>query len=122
MNTATSALAAWRASIHAQGCTLERAGQDIDAKETQLLAIQSSLDPVVCAARWQALAAERNVLAQRWADLKEEKVLYGIEERKSKLEICTQDFEPGGAPIRDVWCAVVTHQFDMPCFSCCFQR
>lgn len=101
---------------------LELAGQDIDAKEKQLLAIHSSLDPVVCAARWQALAADRNVLAQRWAALKEEKVLYGLEGSSTRMGPCPQDFEPGVAPIRDVWCAVVTHQFDLPCFSCCFQR
>lgn len=31
-------------------------------------------------------------------------------------------FEPGVASVRDVSCAIVSHQVDIPCGSCCFQR
>lgn len=33
-----------------------------------------------------------------------------------------EDFEPGNTPLRDVTCSVITHQMDVPCWSCCFQR
>ncbi len=31
-------------------------------------------------------------------------------------------FEPGQFPVRDVRCAIISHQVDIPCGSCCFQR
>eukprot|EP00775_Hariotina_reticulata_P007514 gene7514-7724_t len=51
-----------------------------------------------------------------------------LEEKKQLSRILAlsagrlRDFEPGETPMRDVTCAVITHQLDTPCLSCCFQR
>eukprot|EP00884_Botryococcus_braunii_P020433 jgi/Botrbrau1/7073/Bobra.0165s0095.1 len=121
INPDAAAVHDWRVTLPSRLLALERAGLDVDTKEAHLNAVQAGLDPSVCAARWKALACERAVLAERWAALTAELALYGTEMRALKGR-CTHDFEPGDVPVRDVWCSVITHQFDFPCFSCCFQR
>ncbi len=99
---------------------LERLCKNLDLKEDRLEGSVPDPNPHVQAARWNSLLAERQLLAQRWAVLREDKALLAMSTRTTSRQL--EDFEPGVAPFRDVTCGVVTHQFDFPCFSCCFQR
>lgn len=67
------------------------------------------------------LKEERALLLTRWQCLLEEK-----RQLTAMMRVAAagplRDFEPGEAAVRDLTCAVVTHQFDAPCLSCCFQR
>ncbi|KAL4420639.1 hypothetical protein ABPG75_010295 [Micractinium tetrahymenae] len=82
----------------------------------------------MAAARWGCLAAQRAELAARWQCLAEERRQLNLDLQQHNRRRGgaggegSGDFEPGQTPMRDVTCAVVTHQLDMPFFSCCFQR
>ncbi|WIA33244.1 hypothetical protein OEZ86_006386 [Tetradesmus obliquus] len=84
--------------------------------------IKNSSSAAAAGRRWRCIASRRAELLLRWQCLLEERKQLTLLLQAEQGHCRLTDFEPGQSPVRDVTCAVVTHQFDLPCFSCCFQR
>ncbi|WIA13097.1 hypothetical protein OEZ85_006697 [Tetradesmus obliquus] len=101
------------------------AAADACSAANDCLAISDFKDSSSAAAagsRWRCVASRRTELLLRWQCLLEERKQLTLLLQAEQGHCRLTDFEPGQSPVRDVTCAVVTHQFDLPCFSCCFQR
>lgn len=106
--------------IEAVTCELLEHERRLQEKEAALLSETAGLDAGVTQARWNSLASERSLLQARWTALVEDKRLVTLTTRKNPSQL--SDFEPGTSEVHDLYCAIVTHQMDVPFFSCCFQR
>ncbi|PRW20932.1 family 2 glycosyl transferase [Chlorella sorokiniana] len=96
--------------------------QGIDSQPASAAAVASQDGTL--ATRWACLAAQRQELAARWQCLAEERKQLSLLMQQAGRRSGGGDsgFQPGQFPVRDVRCAIISHQVDIPCGSCCFQR